>query len=287
MIKSVGSAISKLSFSRQQLMIKSSMITRKCNYSINLFSILRQQSENNKFSMLQFVENKRKEREEEWKKQQNKLFQEQLIAYKEEVENINNKTSKTSTKTTTETIIKKEKSTGMTHREFQLHILKLLKRAIKEYDAENLTVEHEVLGVIIPEERQHIRDRFRYSLDTSSIQFFSKMNFKSDTIRPDFVIKDKLTGNVYVYDAKHYQKGNKVNVFEIVKLYRDIKGMEGIGGGLIISGSSTLDKDAQYLCSKEKFDLIKYIKRKGDDEFISEFLELFKKRIERDRMLKK
>jgi len=191
----------------------------------------------------------------------------------------------------------------MTPATFQRHIyqeLKLLtEQIVQKHPNSKIDIQSEPPEPLTEEEKTFIRNKFRYLLDTSSVQFYDKV-IKTNVVRPDLVIQKQHEDrtSVIILDSKHYNSKskqsslpigqqilinssittrNEVSIYEVVKLYRDMhafKTRTGIApiGGLILSPSTILSYTAKMLVKDLNLLVFKVTRRKGSMETVKKSL---------------
>ncbi|KAG2387302.1 hypothetical protein C9374_001634 [Naegleria lovaniensis] len=246
------------------------------------------------FSLFSYVKQQETNRNDEENRKQQIIFEQQVKALKEHIE------------TSTAESVDKDNNNDvdwneMTANEFQRYTLELFKKCIHSINEKNhdlkLTLKAEPSEPLTDDEKNFIRDKFRYLIDTTAVQFFDKIT-KTNIVRPDFLVM--AHDRKFIFDAKHYNSKSvrnkdspligkqliftanpsrnstskgEVNIYEIVKLYRDIHAFKATGGGLILSPNTKLTPSAQHLAVTLNLIIIK-LKKKG--KLKTSFQKIFK-----------
>lgn len=248
------------------------------------------------FSLFSYVKQQEQNRNDEENQKQQIIFEQQVKALKEHFE-------ANSTNESTEKDKKEVDWNEMTANEFQRYILEMLKKCIHNMSETNLSVKFmlkaEPSEPLTEHEKNFIRDKFRYLMDTTSVQFFDKIT-KTNVVRPDFLVL--ANDRKFIFDAKHYNSKSvrnkdstligkqlifgsgasskrmvkgEVNIYEIVKLYRDIHAFKALGGGLILSPNTALTPSAQNLAVTLGLVIIKMKKRGKIEEKFAKDLQQY------------
>ena len=274
--------------------------TNNCSsFSIDLIG--RASDPKQSFSLLSFVKQQELKRRKSEEDKADLIFKRQIKLMKKAIQEENERkeciTQNTDVKMSM--IEKRREWNDLTAIYFQNFVLGLLNEMmedvkVKKQAVGSISLQAEPSMPLTAEEKSSIREKFRYKVDTTSVQFYDKI-IKTDTVRPD--LKIEIDGRKFIFDSKHYNsksvrkspligkvimgsdeskvKKNEVSIYEVVKLYRDIHAFRAEGGGLILSPTTILSYSAKLLMEELNLITIKMTNRRSSPNTIKNEIREF------------